>query len=64
MARIVRFGLGLSKLTQHEGERMSGLEGQQNLAQASERPKGRAFNPGLPKASATGRKARKSLTRG
>jgi len=64
MARLVRFGLGLAHKNGIEGERMSGLEGQANLAQASERPLGRTWNPGVPKSAGPGRKARPSLSRG
>ena len=63
MGRLVRHGLELGKQAALEGSRMSGLEGQANLAQSTERPVGRHFNPGLPKASTTGRKGRKSLLR-
>jgi hypothetical protein len=62
MARIVRTGLALSHNNEIEGERMSGLEGQAALAQSSERPQGRPFNPGVPRASAT-RKGRRGRPR-
>ena len=62
MARIVRTAMALSHLNGIEGERMSGLEGQANLAQSSERPQGRKHNLGIPKA-ADPRKSRKGRYR-
>jgi hypothetical protein len=62
MARLVRFGLGLSHKNEIEGERMSGMEGQAALAQSSERPQGRAFNLGVSK-DANPRKSRKGRYR-
>lgn len=59
MARLVRFGLGLSHKNGIEGERMAGLEGQSNLALSSERPQGRKFNLGVAKA-ADPRRSRKA----
>lgn len=62
MARLVKAAMGLGRLNGIEGERSAGLEGQSNLAQATERPKGRPFNPGVPKA-ADPRKSRKARIR-
>ena len=63
MAKLVRAGLDLAHHAEIEGNRMSGLEGQSNIQQSSERPVGRAFNPGVPRSSGTARKGRKALTR-
>jgi hypothetical protein len=57
---LVKTGLRIGKKAEIADARMGDQEGQSNLAQATERPVGRPFNPGVPKASGPrkGRKAR------
>ena len=60
--KLVPFGLNLDNKAQVADARMGDLEGQASIAQGSERPIGRPFNPGVPKAS-NPRKSRKGRYR-
>jgi len=62
VGRLVKFGLNLDHKNEIADPRMADLEGQSNLAQATSRPHGRPFNPGVPKASGP-RKGRKAKIR-
>ena len=62
MAKLITAALAVGRKAEMEGERLSGMEGQANRAQTSERPLGRPFNLGVSK-DANPRKSRKGRYR-